>query len=126
MFREEFYRIIYDEKFDGVCLINNNGFIMNRADLIEVTKKILKFTGSYDSQAIDRSNKQTKSKTYITRGKFLKRDIKTGCVFVYQELGTNFYRFGETQDLKTRLDNLDNSLPTTINLIYSFQAEDTV
>ena len=109
--------IVYDEEADGVILVDNNGFVLGTKEIDKLIEGLSKFKNYYSEETLTSLNTRNNNEERISKSIFKQIDHKPGTIFIYRELGTNLYRIGYTSDIENRIKNLENSSPTTIDIV---------
>lgn len=111
-------------------LINHYGDILTKEETIEVVTGLMNFIEIVNDKEIEEFNKQPilYSDYHPIRFKRPERERKrkNGHVFLYKELITNTYRFGETEDITRRWEQIVNASPVALDRVATIRVENTV
>ncbi|NOJ74021.1 hypothetical protein [Paenibacillus alvei] len=120
MHRDVLYYLRRDEETGGIYLVDSTGQITDIHFHREVYEGLQKYINDAppEEERIAH-NKQSEWSRYISFRRATE-DPKEGTLFIYKELGTNYYRFGVTADrIEHRLKAIRHSLPVDIDVIFS-------
>ncbi|WP_160719824.1 GIY-YIG nuclease family protein [Bacillus sp. USDA818B3_A] len=120
----------FDEDTESAYLYTQFGDILTKEETIEVVRGLMNFVEIVDDNEIIEYNQQpTEYVDYhrqeFNHYRFLSRR-KKGYVFIYKELVSNNYRFGETKEISRRKESLQNSSPAALDFVIEIYSEDTV
>ncbi|MFS0883322.1 hypothetical protein [Metabacillus niabensis] len=118
----------FNEETEVLSPILQTGKLLTKNEAIEVIKGLMNYIENIDEKEISSHNSQVRrlqDYSYIQFSSHSKKK-KKGHVFLYRELVTNTYRFGETKDIDARIEALTNSSPVAIDVVVIFKTDDTI
>lgn len=122
--------LVFDEDTESAYFYTQFGDILTKEETIEVVRGLMNFVEIADDNEIIEYNQQPLEYVDYRREEFNHyrnlRRRKKGYVFIYKELVSNNYRFGETKELSKRKESLQNSSPVALDFVVEMYSEDTV
>jgi hypothetical protein len=122
--------LVFDEETECAYLYTQFGDIITKEETIEIVTGLMNFVEIADENEIIEYNQQPREYVDYLRVEFAHyrnlRRRKEGYVFIYKELMSNNYRFGETMELSKRKEALQNSSPVALDFVVEMYSEDTV
>src|SRR4051812_9126785 len=99
----------FDQQTESLYLMTQFGEILSKEKILEVISGLMNFLETADDKDIKEYNQAPiRYQDYyeeIFEKTIRSRKQKKGHVFLYRELASNYFRFGETKDLETRKES---------------------